>query len=103
MSITPSPADSFSFPATKKIYGVVITKDTKRAEILRTLDTMSKLDGDLVLFLSVLPHDVTTRVDWELITKAVRVRGFRGEDHQVRYINESDIDTVATQISVLKP
>lgn len=102
MSLTPAPLSSFSFPTTKKIYGVVVDQNTQTATILKVLDTISKLDGDLVLFLSVLPHDVTTRPDWDLISKAVRVRGYQGKQFEVRYINQADIPAIADEISVLQ-
>jgi hypothetical protein len=84
------------YPSTQETYGIVVKAETTTAELGKQRKALEKLDGDNFVLLSVKPHDVKSRPDWEAIDEEFRTLARRSFD--VEYVSESDIKVLARKI-----
>ena len=91
-----------NFPETIKVYGIVVRETTAAEDIRSDLLHLGSMDADLVVFLSVDPHDVKARDEWPSIKASIRVREYRGDKYQAWQVKESDLPSIAEDMSVIR-
>ncbi|MCA7889050.1 hypothetical protein LGM58_38375 [Burkholderia contaminans] len=93
-----APDEVERFPLDEIIYGIVVRASTTRAELAEKSQILTRMDPDRIVLLSVSPHDVTQRRDWqdiELLFTSVAAH------LAVERVNEVDVGRIATEIAVM--
>lgn len=90
----------WSYPEDECTYGVLVSADTPREALMRQATALTRLDPDRVVLISIAPHDVRDRQDWNDIRIAFDVFP---RDLEVRKVLAREVDTISDAIDVLKP
>lgn len=88
------------YPDTEKTYGIVVTDATGNEELNEKRAHLERADPDNIVFLSVIPHDITARADWKEIESAFSAFPRRGVD--VESVTAEQIEHLVEKITVLR-
>lgn len=80
----------FSYPSSAKVYGIVVDDRLGSPVIKIGLDALHQVDGDLLVFLCLAPHDIRTRTDWDDLVSHIRFRNGKERECEVRLVQSPE-------------
>jgi hypothetical protein len=89
----------FAYPTTQYVRGVVVGNGSTTDDILGRLVQLRETDK--VVFVSVAPHDVRARNDWQKIQDHVRNRSIGNNRFDVRIVSKEELSAVNDQIALM--